>query len=470
MKKVWLSLFSILCIGLCLIPSLLTFVIPCGETIGNEQETALPSLFSEDKSFNVAFLTQLGEYFEKHFALRKEAITADALVQSEVFRVSNVDSVTVGSDGWLYYTSTVDDCLGKNTLSDRQVSAVVHNLKMIEDYSKRRGAEFLFTSPPNKNTLYPEHMPYYLSVKTSDIHNRDLLNAALAKSEVNYYNLYDLFKDQDETLYLKRDSHWNNKGALLAYNGILDHLGKSHDDFSSEGSIRRKDFKGDLSRMLYPALHDTEYNDYYDTEGRYSYNEGFQSVEDNLITTTCADAASTLYMYRDSFSNALVPFFASAFEKATFSKGFAVDLDKTFSETQTDVYIIELVERNIDWLITMPPFFATAQLTYYQPSEIKSADITFAAEDCVYSSAYKILTAALPEEVDPSSSLYISTENEDGSKKAYEAFLITDDSGALTAQAYVKAEDFSDSAVNGYSLLTETDHRYTEYVSLDRSS
>ena len=102
MKKICLIVFSVLCIGLCLIPTLLSFVIPCNETIGNEQKTLFPSFVNEDNTWNVSFSTQLGQYFEKHFALRKEAITTDALIQSKVFCVSNVDTVTLGTDGWLY--------------------------------------------------------------------------------------------------------------------------------------------------------------------------------------------------------------------------------------------------------------------------------------------------------------------------------------------------------------------------------
>ena len=216
--------------------------------------------------------------------------------------------------------------------------------------------------------------------------------------------------------------------------------------------------------MLYPALKDTEYNEYYGAEEHFSYNEGFQSVEDTSITTSCAEASSTLYMYRDSFGNALVPFFATAYNRATFSKGFAVDLEKTFSETHPDTFIMELVERNLDWLITMPPFFATEPVTSYNPAVTKKDTLSFAVEDCTYSSDYKVLTMTLPKEADLSSDIYVVVKEAAGLKRAYEAFLVKEETGTLKACAYVKTENLETMTIDDSALWTKTDNTSIEYI------
>ena len=88
---------------------------------------------------------------------------------------------------------------------------------------------------------------------------------------MTYCDLFEPLSAQSETLYFKRDSHWNNKGALLAYNEVLNALGKEHNDFSNATVTRRKDFVGDLSKMLYPGGGEAEYNDYYGAERFYAY-------------------------------------------------------------------------------------------------------------------------------------------------------------------------------------------------------
>ena len=220
MKKVIPLLFTVLCLLLCVIPSLGMIVAPSTQTIGNEKRGELPSLKNEDGSLNSDYPEQAGDYYSKQFALRAQAVDLDAQVQSGVFRTSNLDTVTVGSDGWLYYSSTLDDYLGRNTLSRREVNGIVHNLLLAQEYVESQGGSFLFTIAPNKNTLYPAHMPYYYSKASSDVRNRDLFTEAVGDSGLNYCDLFTLFQSQDEVLYLKQDSHWNNKGALLAFNSI----------------------------------------------------------------------------------------------------------------------------------------------------------------------------------------------------------------------------------------------------------
>ena len=158
MKKLFPAVFAIFCVAVCLVPSLGMIVRPTTEPIGNERKSKAPELTKKDGSVNFSYLTDLGGYYEKHFAFRPEMITADATVQAGLFQNSSIDTVIAGTDGWLYYTSDADDFLGRNTLNETEINGVVHNLGIIQRYAQSQGAQFIFTSAPNKSTLYPEHM------------------------------------------------------------------------------------------------------------------------------------------------------------------------------------------------------------------------------------------------------------------------------------------------------------------------
>ena len=58
-------------------------------------------------------------------------------------------------------------------------------------------------------------MPYYKSQIVDPDHSAVLLKPYLEDRGVRYLDLFTLFESQDEVLYLKTDSHWNNKGAFL---------------------------------------------------------------------------------------------------------------------------------------------------------------------------------------------------------------------------------------------------------------
>jgi len=444
MKKRLLLLFITLCMLLCVTPSVGMIFAPSQEPIGNERATPLPSITDpKDGSLNLSYLNDLGDYFSKHFAFRAAAIDTDAKIQSGVFGVSNIDTVIVGTDGWLYYSSTLDDYLGRDTMSDREVADAVHNLSLIRDYVKSQGAYFLFTAPPNKNTLYPEHMPYYDSLKVGSVHNRDLLNAALKESDIPYADLFSLFKDQDKTLYFKRDSHWTNEGALMAYDTILNAAGKAHDDYSSAEIIRRRDFVGDLSKMLYPAGAEAEYNSYYGAEDKYRYVTDTSSVEDPLIITANDSAGGKLYMYRDSFGNALVPFLASAYGEAVFTKGFTMNLESELKKYQPDIFIMELVERNADWLITKPPVLPSPQLSWYKPAAEESAEISVTVQPDEYAPSYLAFRGDVEASaIDKDDIIYLAVTDSAGKTVTYECYGLEGEAGKTGFLAYARGDSY----------------------------
>lgn len=454
--------FIALCLCVCMVLSVGMLFRPTTEPIGNEKRATLPSLFTEDGTFNTDYMTELGEYFEKSFAFRPEIITADAWVKSKLFGISNVDSVIVGTDDWLYYSSTLDDHLGRNTLTDWQIAGVVHNLEMIQGRVEQSDADFLFTVAPNKNTLYPEHMPYQYAIKASENFNRDALGEALARSEVNYCDLFATFQDREEVvLYFARDSHWNSKGALLAYDEILDKLEKPHDDYTVVTVDRRKDFVGDLDKMIFPAAPHPEYNYYYGAEERYEYVTATTSVEDALIRTKNPDATGSLYMYRDSFGNLLLPFFASAYGTATFTKSFPMMLDYDLRSNRPDTVIFEIAERNIDWFISTPPIMEAPVLDASGLNVQDGGQIDVDVAPCEYSPLYLVLSGVLDTgELDSSSVIGVFVVGDDGEGTLYECYNYLTSEGDDGFLAYLDASRYAGQSQLTVSVVLQEDGGY----------
>ncbi|MCR4595037.1 MAG: hypothetical protein K5761_08280 [Clostridiales bacterium] len=426
LKKVLLPLFITICFAVCLVPSVGKIFNPKDEAIGNEIRPEFPSFEDKDGSSNLDYLNDLGSYFDTHFAFRPEIITADAAIQSKLFGTSNAPKVVCGKDGWLYYSSTVDDYTGRNQLTEEEIQGLLNNLRIIQDYANSNGAEFLFTIAPNKNTLYPEHMPYYYT-KSGSVYNRDTVSKALKDSDINYFDLFELLEGQNEILYFARDSHWNNKGALLAYNGILDSLEKSHDDFSDAAVIRKKDFNGDLAKMVFPAGAEPEYNYYYGAEEKFKYLTQTESVEDFLIQTSCESANGKLYMYRDSFGNALLPFFASAYREATFTKAFPINLDMNYKDTRADTFIIEIAERNIGWFIENPPIMLSPRVTVFKTETNLNEKIDAEISEFEDYPAFVYVRGKVPEEYKDAESVFVSLKGIDGEDITRECYTVFTD-------------------------------------------
>lgn len=354
-------IFMAACLAVCLLPFAGMAVCPTTVSTENKQMSAFPALITEKGGWNVDFFQELEAYFQEHFAFRNELVYADAKIQTSVFSVSNVDTVIYGKDGWLYYASTLDDYLGTGRMSGRQINSLAHNLSLVCQYVEGKGCGFVLAIPPNKNTLYNEHMPYYDSYIVDPVHNVDLLELRLRELGVPYADLPKLFREEDETLYLKRDSHWNGKGALLAYNCLMEALGHAHADYGDSPVGRAKDADGDLNRMLYTLYGEKELDYKYDIPKEYSYVNDVKSVEDVWIGTECGTGSGTLLMFRDSFANTLIPLVANQFQEAWFTKEVPYGLESLMEQYKPSAVVFEKVERNLSEYINMPPIISAPQ-------------------------------------------------------------------------------------------------------------
>ena len=354
MKKTGL-VFIILCIAVCFVPLAGMTVRPTEKTTENRALAAFPSLKDKEGAPNRKFFEQFETWFHEHFAFRNELVYADAKIQSGLFGVSAEDSVIRGKDGWLYYTSTLNDYLGTDRFTEREWHALLHNLAIAVQYAQGRGAKVALVVPPNKNTLYGEHMPYYASLIADNTHAVDVLPVRAAEAGIPYADLAGMFRDEEETLYLKRDSHWNNKGALMAYNRMLDTLGCPHYRYDEIAPEIKREEDGDLNRMLYSFYGEKEENYYYDIPPAYQYANDAKSVEDSWIETVCPSVGGSLLMFRDSFGNTLIPLLSNQVGKAWYSKGNQYRLEKFMDDYSPEYVIMEKVERNLRDFITKPP-------------------------------------------------------------------------------------------------------------------
>ena len=460
-KKGLYNLFSALCLILCAVPLVCMAFARTDASIENRTPAEWPSLTNEGK-LNTRVLGEAGDYFNDHYAFRQYLVSSDAGIQSRIFSVSNVDTVIRGGDGWLYYTDTLSDYAGR-TLSPRQIKGIAHNLKLAQDYAEDQGAQFLLAIPPNKNTLYGEHMPYYDSRKVSGTSNLELLAPQLKEQKISRVNLLKLFRKQDDVLYLKRDSHWDNRGARLVYDAMLDKLGKEHRDFNSTPAVRTKTEIGDLGRMLFPVTAEPEWNVYYDLPEAYKYTTDFTSVEDALIDTKNKSQTDSLLMYRDSFGNTLIPFAAEAFKNARFSKMVPHNLAADMEETKPDYVIFEKVERNLDEFLTNPPVIPVPAVKLKgkvsaAPADAKAKKSAGTGAQISVSEAeadmsFLLFTGAVPENVPENAELFLRLKTDKGTK-TYEVFWTVAD-GADGWAAYLPKEAVSGTHVKAQIIMRQ---------------
>ena len=341
MKK---HFFTWVFIALCLLPGLGMLVLGPSPLLANETAPRTPAL-------NTHFFSDLTDYIGSHFAFRPYLVSARSFLFERLLKSSAEEQVVLGSDAELYYTSTMEDYAGES-LPEEDLVRIAQHLRELQDETEARGAAFLFTVAPNKNTLIPERMPRRIP-SSHETSNLEKLKPLLLDYGVHTVDLQEIFTGRPE-LYYRSDSHWTAEGAAHAADALLSGLGVNRR--FAEGPFAEEGLHvGDLYQMLYPTGRGRE--------AELVYAPGFTFEADgdtrggNAITIRTHATADThsdprsLRCLRDSFGIALYPYLAEVFGSAVFSRSQDYSVE-AFAAMDEDIVILEIVERNLSLLLS----------------------------------------------------------------------------------------------------------------------
>ncbi len=337
-KKFFSILYIALALLLCLTPSLGMLVLGESGAAANQVLASRPSLRDRDGAWNARVLNDCADWLADRFALRQELVGLWSALHVRALGSSPQEQVLLGSEGWLYYAPTLPDYCGQ-ALSEPELEAVALRLAGLQAEAESRGARFLLVVAPNKNSLYPGHMPAAYPENHAGS-SWEKLRPLLDREGVAYVDLFSL-----PLPYYRTDTHWTAEGAAQAADAVLAALGRESAYAAgpfAPGALR----SGDLYEMLYPAGSGAE------TELLYVPALGFTHLNDpregNAIRIlTEGGAAGSLFCWRDSFGISLYPYLADAFAEACFSRSTDYDLP----EGSYDVVILEIVERSLPQLV-----------------------------------------------------------------------------------------------------------------------
>jgi hypothetical protein len=212
-----------------LLAPLITQITGFAADSANEKRTLAP--FPTVNSLReIKLLPKLSEnYVNDRFGLRSQLVHFNNLMRYRL-GISSTRDVVVGKDGWLFYTA--DRLMEQHTGADIFTPAELENwVKWMEadrDWLAKRGIAFYIIIAPDKNTLYPEKLPDYPRGAVTRI---DQLAARLKQSDLEFIDPRDeLFrvKAAGEMVYTPGDTHWNERGAFVAYQMLMERIRKQH--------------------------------------------------------------------------------------------------------------------------------------------------------------------------------------------------------------------------------------------------
>ncbi|MGF7001986.1 hypothetical protein M2149_000356 [Lachnospiraceae bacterium PFB1-21] len=405
-----------------------------------EEKAKEPHVLDKGK-INLKYLPELGMYFEDSYAFRDELITINGKLNTMLLRESPLHQVIQGKDGWLFYRETVKDFTGESKLSNESLAYIAHNLELMNRYAIANGAELIFVIAPNKNSIYPEKMPYYFLEDKSQSNAEELM-VKLDERGINYVDCFTEFRKSDEQLYYKEDTHWNGKGAAIAYQEIMKKTKQMNvQTFDGISFDEVKNHSGDLAEMLYPTMVDLESDFVPVKKPEFVYTSDDTEPMSEWITTETPEKNGKLLFYRDSFGSALYPYLAGEFKQATISRFIPYDFGNV-SKTSADVVVVEIAERNLEKLITEPAILPAAMKQPLEHNNVMlDSNIEIAVRD---DGGYTIIEAYSNGMISEEESIYLKIIFSEGTEIMLEPLYLSKDKKNSTFRGYLNMELFTE--------------------------
>lgn len=145
-----------------------------------------------------------------------------------MFGVSSLAAVMVGNDGWYYWLGEDGHALDRHyrgtvDFPQSQVDGTVAEFARRSEWLAARGIAYVVVAVPDKFTIYPEHLPAWVTRSTRPSPYDRVRDALERDGRVTFVDLRPaLIKAKSrERVYFKTDSHWNFNGAIAGYDELM---------------------------------------------------------------------------------------------------------------------------------------------------------------------------------------------------------------------------------------------------------
>ena len=176
------------------------------------------------------------QYSKEHFGFREPLIRTYNQYLWDCYHQTNVESILVGKEHYLYNTDFVDDYQGlhwKNYAADfgtlqANLLREASRLKKLQDLLAEQGKTLFVVMEPGKVRTYPEYLPDRIKSPEGNLTAADLYPSLFDSLGVNYLNIDAWFQQAKDTatyaLYPQLGTHWSNLAALHVMDSMLRYM------------------------------------------------------------------------------------------------------------------------------------------------------------------------------------------------------------------------------------------------------
>ena len=182
-------------------------------------------------------------WFNDRFNQRKFFIDVHSALSRFIDKKLKNEKAMAGKDNWLFTKrwNSVEMLQNKELFSDEDLQEIKENLEGIKKWAAKRGIKFYVFLIPDKERIYPEYYPKEFKKVREESKIGQLYDFIRTQTSVPVVYPYEalMAAKPNHILYYKTGTHWNHRGAYVAYKEMMKMLKK---DFPSLYVMKESDF------------------------------------------------------------------------------------------------------------------------------------------------------------------------------------------------------------------------------------
>lgn len=298
-------------------------------------------------------VTKFKNFYTENFGLKAELFSLYKTIKTKALKDDVLPNrVVAGKEEWYFlgnhYNNVLDDSFGNKAISNYELFLIFEKISHLKKSLQKRGIDLILVVPPNKHSIYGENLPFQLSKNPTVLSQ---LKSHLKKTiDFEIFDLSSAISGQknEHQMYYRSNTHWTDIGAFYGYNKTMEIIENKTQTIYPKVTLADYDpilmpiKEADITKMIqldvkekviYLQKKTPEKGMFIQTDGIY-------------IQFKNARGKKKLLMYKDSFANAMIPFFNESFAEAWYTTVYNIDYD-FIDRIKPDVVVIEIVERNL---------------------------------------------------------------------------------------------------------------------------
>jgi alginate O-acetyltransferase complex protein AlgJ len=314
-----------------------------------------------------AFPGGFSDWFEDHFGFRSTLVRWYGESRLYGLHVSPSAAVVKGDRGWFFYgdDKAIEDYANVEPLTDAALANWRSAVLRARDWLKARHIAYVFTIAPDKHVIYADEMPSTI-VRVGELSRADQVFTAIQDLGIAVdVRGVEFDARSRERTYQQTDTHWNDRGALVAYQQIIAAVRARVP--ATPPAWKREDFRAvdrvveglDLAGMmgLKRVLREVDLTlvPVRSRRARVVDPAGAAPTDElgRIVTEIDDPSLPRAVIFRDSFTSRLVPFLSEHFSRAVYL--WQNDFDaQVVQQEHPDVVIQEIVGRHLYSFIPSP--------------------------------------------------------------------------------------------------------------------